>query len=198
MVFGLGKLGGRELNYASDIDLIYIYQPKDSSISCSFCTILAQKLNDIIGDHFEGDRVFRVDMRLRPEGRYGELVQSFEGAVDHYLISGQPWERQALLKARGVAGDRNLASLFLTEVRPFIFRRFLDFQAIEEIKFMRDKILEETEQVKGDYPEDVKLGIGGIREVEFITQAFQLIYGGRYPELSETNTLLCLDKLKKN
>ncbi len=196
-VLGLGKLGGKELNYASDIDLIYIYDQKDKSIPCSFYTSMVQKLNDIMGDIFEGDRVFKVDMRLRPKGRYGELVQSYDSVVEHYLIYGQAWERQALLKARGVAGDRNLASLFLSEIRPFVFRRFLDFQAISEIKSMRDKILEETEQQYKDYTHDVKLGIGGIREVEFITQAFQLIYGGRCPELAETNTLICLDKLAR-
>ncbi len=196
-ILGLGKLGGRELNYVSDIDLIYIYNPNKTSHSCHLYTYLVRCLNSIIGDMFEGDRVFNVDMRLRPKGRYGELIQSYESAIDHYLLSGSSWERQALLKARGVAGDRNLATLFLNEVRPFVFRRFLDFQAIDEIRSMRDKILKEIGQKTGDVPEDVKLGIGGIREIEFIVQAFQLIYGGRYPELMESNTILCMEKLRK-
>lgn len=196
-IIGLGKLGGKELNYSSDIDLIYIYHPKDSIAQCKIYTNLALTLNSIIGDMFEGDRVFNVDMRLRPKGRYGELVQSYDTVVEHYLLSGQAWERQALIKARGVAGGRNLATDFLKEIRPFVFRRFLDFQALEEIRSMRDKILKETETKGGVYPENVKLGIGGIREVEFIVQAFQLIYGGRYPELMEPNTLVCLEKLEQ-
>ncbi len=197
LVLGLGKLGGRELNYCSDIDIIYIYRPKNRPSLCSTYTFIARKLNDIIGDMFEGDRVFIVDMRLRPGGRYGELVHSYDSAVEYYLLSGAAWERQALLKARGVAGDRDIANMFLSDVRPFVFRRFLDFQAIDEIRTIRDKIIEETEQKKEEFPSNVKLGIGGIREVEFLVQAFQLIYGGRYTQLREPNTLSCLDKLYK-
>ncbi len=197
VILGFGKLGGRELNFVSDIDIVYLYSCKGrGSRDNTFYTKVAQIINHIMEDTFEGDRVFKVDNRLRPGGKDSPLVPSVEGAVEYYLLSGSPWERQALLKARGVAGDRKLAGSFLKEIRPFIFRRFLDFQAIDEIRSMRDRILRESESLSGG-KRDVKLGPGGIREIEFIVQSLQLIYGGRYPELNETNTLSCLKRLKE-
>ncbi len=196
-IMGLGKLGGRELNFVSDIDIVYFYDEVKKEDSNLFYTRLAQTINHILEDPFDGDRVFKVDNRLRPGGKDSPLVVSYEAAVDYYLISGSPWERQALLKARCVGGDRNLAASFLKEIRPFIFRRFLDFQAIDEIRAMRDKILDETERLNQDLQRDVKLGPGGIREIEFIVQSFQLIYGGRYPSLAEPNTLRCIEELRK-
>ncbi|MGC9197257.1 MAG: hypothetical protein ACP5IL_17685, partial [Syntrophobacteraceae bacterium] len=141
-------------------------------------------------------RVFQVDFRLRPGGKEGVLAHSISAALDHYLLHGKAWERQMLLKCRPVAGDRSEANSFIREVRPFVFRRFLDFQALAEIKEMRNRVLEEARRY---HPSargyDVKLGIGGIREIEFLVQSLQLVYGGRKPELDESNTLRCLDKL---
>jgi [glutamine synthetase] adenylyltransferase / [glutamine synthetase]-adenylyl-L-tyrosine phosphorylase len=201
VVMGLGKLGGYELNYVSDVDLLFLCAPKDATKDetpecLPVLSRLCQWLSRLLGDSAEGDRVFLVDLRLRPQGKDGELVPSIAAATDHYLMHGRPWERQMLLKARPVAGDRSLGMAFLQEVRPFVFRRFLDFQAVDELHAMRDRILQEAVRPRSGWRQfDVKLGIGGIREIEFLVQCFQLIYGGRHPELDEPNTLRCLDRL---
>ncbi len=199
VVLGLGKLGGQELNYVSDIDLIFLYIDGDQEESEGFIMLLsrlAHWLSRLLSDRFEGDRIFQVDFRLRPQGKDGLLVPSLSAAVEHYLLRGRAWERQMLLKCRPVAGNRSAGSAFIHEVRPFVFRRFLDFQALDELKEMRNKILMEALRYSpGGGHFDVKLGIGGIREIEFLVQSMQLIYGGRRPELDEPNTLKCLEKL---
>lgn len=203
VVLGLGKLGGWELNYVSDVDLIFLGQTRgEPTQGAAFASKpvlrrMCQTLNRLLADQIEGDRVFLVDMRLRPQGKDGELVASLDGALSHYQLRGQAWERQALLKARPVAGDRSLGSYFLQEIKPFVFRRFLDFQALDEIKSMRDRILTELRSASHDIRRNVKLGKGGIREIEFIVQSLQLIYGGRYRELEEPNTLEALQRLRR-
>ena len=123
-------------------------------------------------------------------------MPSMSGAIEHYLLRGRAWERQMLLKCRPVAGERSEGTAFIHEVRPFVFRRFLDFQALAELRDMRSRILTEAVRFRpGVRHFDVKLGIGGIREVEFLVQSMQLVYGGRHPELDEPNTLKCLEKL---
>jgi len=198
VVLGLGKLGGRELNYVSDVDLIFL-NPESYEDGENFIMLLSRlthRLSRLLSDRFEGDRVFQVDFRLRPQGKQGILVPSMSGALEHYLLRGRAWERQMLLKCRPVAGERSEGSAFVRELRPFVFRRFLDFQAIAELREMRSRILTEAVPFRpGARRFDVKLGIGGIREVEFIVQSMQLIYGGRHPELDEPNTLKCLEKL---
>lgn len=202
VVMGLGKLGGQELNYVSDVDLLFLHTVKDQcALGSSDCLVVlsrfCQRLSRLLSEKIEGDRVFEVDHRLRPLGKDGPLVPSLAAAVDHYLHHGQPWERQMLLKARPVAGDRHLGSAFIQEVRPFVFRRFLDFQALDELRDMRDRILAEAVRPSPDWQQfDVKLGIGGIREIEFLVQSLQLIYGGRHPELDDPNTLGCLKRLQ--
>ncbi len=201
-VLGLGKLGGSELNYVSDVDLIFLGSMESDRVSGAsvgsrqVLRRLCQTLSRLLADQVEGDRVFLVDMRLRPQGKDGELVASLEGALAHYQLRGQAWERQALLKARPVAGNRSLGNYFLQEIKPFVFRRFLDFQALDEIKSMRDRILAEIRSKSQAIRGNVKLGQGGIREIEFIVQSLQLIYGGRYRELEESNTLRVLDRLQ--
>jgi [glutamine synthetase] adenylyltransferase / [glutamine synthetase]-adenylyl-L-tyrosine phosphorylase len=201
VVIGLGKLGGYELNYVSDVDLSFLYTLRTGGEAHADDAVvlisrLCQCLSRLLADSVEGDRVFLVDHRLRPYGKDGPLVPSCSGAADYYLQYGQPWERQMLIKARPVAGDRSLGLAFLQEVRPFVFRRFLDFQALDELRAMRDRILEEGALGHSGWDHfDVKLGVGGIREVEFLVQSLQLIYGGRHPELDEPNTLRCLDRL---
>jgi len=202
VVLGLGKLGGRELNYVSDVDLLFLRQDSSSHEGESpeqhrFTALLCQKLVRLLADSVEGDRVFHVDLRLRPQGKDGELVPTAGGAAYHYLLTGRAWERQMLLKARPVAGDRGLGASFLKEIRPFVFRRFLDFQALDELKAMRDRILFESASRTSARQFDVKLGTGGIREVEFLVQSFQLIYGGRHPQLEEPNTLKALSRLQE-
>ncbi len=198
-VIGLGKFGGQELNYVSDIDILFLYDSRSDRIPGELVPVLnrfCQVLCRLIGDNHEGDRVFVVDLRLRPQGKDGPLVPSVAAASDHYLQFGRPWERQMLLKARPVAGDRLVGMAFIQQVRPFVFRRFLDFQALDELREMRDRILAEAARSRPGWDQfDVKLGIGGIREVEFLVQSLQLIYGGREPDLDEPNTLRCLEKL---
>jgi glutamate-ammonia-ligase adenylyltransferase len=198
-VIGLGKLGGHELNYVSDIDILFLYDSRQGRIPGELVPVLnrfCQVLCRLIGDNHDGDRVFVVDLRLRPQGKDGPLVPSVAAASDHYLQFGRPWERQMLLKARPVAGDRMIGMAFIQQVRPFVFRRFLDFQALDELREMRDRILAEGARSRPGWDQfDVKLGIGGIREVEFLVQSLQLIYGGREPDLDEPNTLRCLEKL---
>ena len=199
VVLGLGKLGGRELNYVSDIDLIFL-QPDAGEpappAERRLLSLLTHRLSRLLSDPFEGDRVFQVDFRLRPSGKEGVLVPSMSGAIEHYLLHGRAWERQMLLKCRPVAGERSEGNGFIREVRPFVFRRFLDFQALAELKEMRNRVLDEAGRFSpGARGYDVKLGLGGIREIEFLVQSMQLVYGGRKPELDEPNTLRCLDKL---
>jgi glutamate-ammonia-ligase adenylyltransferase len=197
VVLGLGKLGGHELNYVSDIDLIFLSSKEDDSEPhVVLLSRLAHWLSRLLADRFEGDRVFQIDFRLRPQGKDGLLVPSMNAAVDYYLLHGRAWERQMLLKCKSVAGDRSIGTAFTQEVRPFVFRRFLDFQALGELREMRNRILTEAVRFRpGSRQFDVKLGIGGIREIEFLVQSLQLIYGGRNPELDEPNTLRCLEKL---
>ena len=203
VVVGLGKLGGRELNYVSDVDLLYLHEappaPGDEGgerilLMDRLCRWLAR----LLADPVDGDRVFQVDLRLRPGGKDGPLVPSMSGAAEYYLFHGVLWERQMLLKARPAAGDIALGDAFLREVRPFVFRRFLDFQALDEIRRMRDRILREAPRPKPGWDGfDVKLGRGGIREIEFMVQSFQLIYGGRHAGLEAPSTLGCLERIRK-
>lgn len=201
VIMGLGKLGGNELNFVSDIDLLFLHDVHGDAQANSIeyrlmLSTLCQWLSRLMADKVEGDSVFLVDFRLRPRGKDGELAPSFACAADYYLHHGHAWERQMLLKARPVAGERSLGTAFLREVRPFVFRRFLDFQALDEIRSMRDRILKEAIHPRPGWQQfDVKLGVGGIREVEFVVQCLQLIYGGRHPELDEPNTLRCLERL---
>jgi glutamate-ammonia-ligase adenylyltransferase len=201
-VMGLGKLGGGELNYVSDVDLMFLYSAAGAAEEAgpqvqAPLGRICLRLTRLLSDHLEGDRVFNVDLRLRPGGKDGVLTPSAAGAAEHYLHRGAAWERQVLLKARPVAGDRAVGREFLSDVRPFIFRRFLDFQALDELRAMRDRILREAPRPRPGFDRfDVKLGIGGIREVEFLVQSLQLIYGGRFPELDDPSTLSCLEKLK--
>ncbi len=202
-ILGLGKLGGHELNYVSDVDLMFLHiDPevgKERPLEAlAVISRLCQWLTRLLAENVDGDRVFLVDLRLRPQGRDGDLVPSVGAAAYHYRLHGRAWERQMLLKARPVAGDRALGNTFLREMRPFVFRRFLDFQALDELRAMRDRILHEAVRPGVGWQQfDVKLGMGGIREIEFLVQSLQMIYGGRHPELDEPNTLRCLDRLEK-
>ena len=149
---------------------------------------------DALSRPTEDGLVFRVDLDLRPEGRSGELAQAVDNAVLYYQSWGQTWERAVLLKARPVAGDLTLGWRFLEEVLPFVFRRSLDYTTVEDFKEMKHKIDHSAaRRLGGD--DDLKLGRGGIREVEFFVQTLQLIHGGKIPEVREKNTLKALDRL---
>jgi glutamate-ammonia-ligase adenylyltransferase len=207
-VIGMGKLGGQELNFSSDIDLMYVYSADgetagiagvDNAISGritnhQYFIKLAERLNAVIGRTTADGFVFRVDVRLRPEGQRGPLAQSLGGYELYYESWGQTWERSALVKARPVAGDAAVGREFLDRVAPFVYRKYLDYGAIVEIREMKLKINREVQQ-KGRFERDVKLGYGGIREIEFVIQSLQLIYGGRDRALRERNALKALHVL---
>jgi len=201
VVLALGKLGGQELNFSSDVDLIFAY-PNDgetvgsgrSRSNQEFFLRLGQQLihtlNHITAEGF----VFRVDMRLRPFGDSGPLVLHFAAMEDYYQAHARDWERYALVKARVVAGDKAAGQALLQHLRPFIYRRYLDFNALEALRSMKALIDQETSR-KG-LNDNIKLGAGGIREIEFICQVFQLIRGGRQPALQQRHLLTALEKLQ--
>lgn len=207
-VIGMGKLGGQELNFSSDIDLMYVYTadgeteglpgpdgvPTNRISNHQYFIKLAEKLSAAIGRNTADGFVFRVDLRLRPEGQRGPLVQSLGGYEIYYESWGQTWERSALIKARFVAGDESVGREFLARITPFVYRKYIDFGAIVEIREMKQKINRDVE-LKGKTHRDVKLGYGGIREIEFLIQSLQLIYGGRDKGLREKNSLKALHTL---
>jgi glutamate-ammonia-ligase adenylyltransferase len=187
IVIGMGKLGARELNLSSDIDLIFLYPGRgqtdgDKRIDNEqFFTRLARQLIKAIGENTAHGFVFRVDTRLRPFGDSGPLVIPL-GFLEDYLFSqAREWERYAMVKARVISGSSLAVEEFSALVRPFVFRRYLDYGAIESIREMKKMIGREMHARGMDA--NIKLGLGGIREIEFIGQAFQLIRGGREPEL---------------
>ncbi len=187
VVLGMGKLGAYELNFSSDIDLIFTY-PEDgqtrkrNGLSCEeFFNQLGRQLIRVIDSSTDKGFVFRVDMRLRPYGDSGALAVSFDAMEEYYQYQGREWERYALIKARVIAGDFVAGQALMAELRPFTYRRYLDYSAFESLREMKDMIAREVQR-KG-MKENIKLGLGGIREIEFIGQAFQLIRGGREPEL---------------
>ncbi len=197
IVIGMGKLGGRELNVSSDIDLIFVY-PEDGetdggkSISnFEYFTRLGRGLINAIADVTEDGQVFRVDMRLRPNGDSGPLVCSFDMLENYFVTQGREWERYAWIKARPLSGGRHDELEAIR--RPFVFRKYLDFGAINAMRELHAQIRQEV--AKKDKADNVKLGPGGIREIEFIAQVFQLIRGGRDPALQIKPTLQVLKLL---
>ncbi len=200
-ILSMGKLGGLELNYSSDIDLIYIYtssqgetrpsnegDPSILSISNhEYFTKLALEITKSLNEITSDGNVFRVDLELRPEGQSGEIANSLASCEIYYQSWGRTWERQALIKARVSAGSENLGQAFFEMIEPFIYRRSLDFEAIEEIKSMKYQI---NKNLKGKHSKgNIKLGFGGIREVEFTVQAYQLLLGGRDKSLRVRDSL---------
>ena len=204
-VIGMGKLGGRELNFSSDVDLMYVYTADGETegipgtegsttnriTNHQYFVKLAELVSAAIGRNTADGFVFRVDLRLRPEGQKGPLAQSLGGYEIYYESWGQTWERSALIKARPVAGDEAVGREFVERITPFVYRKYLEFGAIAEIRDMKQKINREV-QLKGKTHRDVKLGYGGIREIEFLVQALQLIYGGRDRMIRERGTLKAL------
>jgi glutamate-ammonia-ligase adenylyltransferase len=190
VVLGLGKLGAGELNFSSDVDLIFAYPGPGETrgtdrpvTNDDFFTRLARKLIQVIGHPTADGFVFRVDLRLRPFGDNGPLVMSFDALEGYYQEQGRDWERYAWIKARAVAGDRPAGEDLLRRLQPFVYRRYLDFGAFESLRTMKLMITQEVAR-KG-LERNIKLGPGGIREVEFFGQIFQLIRGGVTPDLQE-------------
>ncbi len=187
IVVGLGKLGGCELNLSSDIDIIFCYPEQGicdgrrGLANEQFFTRLARSiirsLSEITADGF----CFRVDTRLRPFGDSGPLVSSFAALEQYYQREGRDWERYALIKARPVAGDMVSGEQLLSLLKPFVYRRYIDFGAIDALRSMHASVREDA--LHKDRLDDIKRGPGGIREIEFLVQTFQLLRGGREPEL---------------
>ncbi len=198
IVLGVGKLGGEELNYSSDIDLILLYDsPSAAGLAQdgaqSRFARLARDLVRILDERTGDGYVFRTDLRLRPDPRSTPLAISVPAALTYYETVGQNWERAALIKARPVAGDRVAARRFLTELQPFIWRRHLDFAAIEDIHSIKRQIQAHKGGGRiGLEGHDIKVGRGGIREIEFFAQTQQLIWGGRLRELRVAPTCAAL------
>ena len=189
VVLGLGKLGARELNFSSDVDLIFAYPEGGSSDgerpldNEEYFLRLGQKLVRALDEGTSEGFVFRVDLRLRPFGEAGPLALSFDALETYYQNHGREWERYALIKARPVAGDIRAGERLLQELKPFVYRRYLDYGAFESLRDMKALLAQEVQ--KRGLEENIKLGAGGIREIEFIGQVFQLIRGGREPPLRE-------------
>ncbi|MCR5084177.1 MAG: bifunctional [glutamate--ammonia ligase]-adenylyl-L-tyrosine phosphorylase/[glutamate--ammonia-ligase] adenylyltransferase [Succinivibrionaceae bacterium] len=192
LIYGMGKLGGEELNFSSDIDLIFFY-PHDGttmwgSRPCShqqFFSRIVQRVSNLLSDQTADGFCYRIDLRLRPFGDAGPLVSSFEAAGTYYETQGRTWERYALVKSR-LLGDYGAYGQELTEtLRPFVYRRYLDYGAIESLRKLKHTIEAEVRRRRLD--DNFKLGMGGIREIEFITQVFELMRGGRITRLQERN-----------
>ncbi|HEX7972707.1 MAG TPA: bifunctional [glutamate--ammonia ligase]-adenylyl-L-tyrosine phosphorylase/[glutamate--ammonia-ligase] adenylyltransferase, partial [Thiobacillus sp.] len=206
VVVGMGKLGGGELNVSSDIDLIYLYPEEgDTAADVSATSIkpvsnheffirLARKLTAALSEHTADGYVFRVDLRLRPWGDSGPIAMSFAMLEDYLVAQGRPWERYAWIKARPLSGERH--DELMQIVRPFVFRKYLDFGAFAAIRDLHVQIRREV--ARRDMAHNIKLGPGGIREIEFTAQVFQLIRGGQIAALQQRPTLVVLAELVKS
>ena len=200
VVLALGKLGASELNFSSDIDLIFTYPEngqteggRRSVDNDRFFLQLARKLVKVLGEPTVDGFVYRVDMRLRPFGTQGPLVLGFDALEEYYQTHGRDWERYALIRARAVSGDMALAAELLERLRPFVYRRYIDFGTLQSLRSL--KVLMEQEVARKGMEHSVKHGPGGIREVEFTAQAFQMVRGGRTPALRYRRLLTVLDRL---
>ncbi|MFW9616318.1 bifunctional [glutamate--ammonia ligase]-adenylyl-L-tyrosine phosphorylase/[glutamate--ammonia-ligase] adenylyltransferase [Aquabacterium sp.] len=218
-VIGMGKLGGRELNVSSDIDLIYVYEDdgetagiQDNGITRGRITVheyfsqIARRLSTLIGDTTEDGFVFRVDLALRPNGNSGPSVVSMSMLEEYFLVQGREWERFAWLKSRIIAprrampgGEHHTRALQLRNlVMPFVYRRYLDYGVFEGLRQLHRKIRDEATRRAAGRPEranDVKLARGGIREIEFTVQLLQVVRGGQFPEIRTRSTLKALPRL---
>ncbi len=202
IVLGMGKLGACELNFSSDIDLIFAF-PEDGATDNKtksitnkiFFTKLCKKFLKIFDSSIHGASIFRVDTRLRPFGSAGPIVMSIGSMEDYYQTQGREWERYALIKARPVAGDHNAGMQLLKVLNPFIYRRYLDYGVFDSFRDMKKRISLQVKDKK--LKNNIKLGPGGIREIEFFGQIFQMIRGGVEPELQELKILNVLDILNK-
>lgn len=201
IVIGMGKLGGYELNVSSDIDLIFAFPGKGetrgggrSLDNQQFFIRLGQRLIQALDQITADGFVFRVDMRLRPYGQSGALALSFSALETYYQDQGRDWERYAMVKSRVVAGDPKAGQVLMESLRPFVYRRYIDFSAFESLRSMKAMISREVR--RQGLENNIKLGSGGIREIEFVVQAFQLIRGGRDRELQQRELLIILNELE--
>ncbi len=204
VILAFGKLGGQELNYSSDIDLMIVFDedgatrgPRTTSITNDdFFGRVCTEIVRLLTAHTDRGQAYRVDLRLRPEGQRGPLARSLASTLSYYDSLGRTWERQALIKIRPVAGDMKLGDEFLQAIEPFVYRKYLTVGEINEIKALKRKIEHRTDRA-GESQSDVKTGMGGIRDVEFTIQFLQLLNGGDLSDVRQRNTLKGLAALEK-
>jgi glutamate-ammonia-ligase adenylyltransferase len=206
-ILSLGKLGGQELNYSSDIDLLFLYgQPgqtsggaQGSTPNAEYFTRLAQEVLHLLTEPMAEGAVYRVDLRLRPQGREGDLASSLPAAVEYYRVRAREWELQMLIKARGSAGDPALSRSFLEEVQPLVYRREFHLAVVEAVLNAREEMTRGLKKraKAGSHTAvwNVKLSPGGIRDIEFLAQCLQRLYGGADPWLRSPSTLFALGRL---
>jgi glutamate-ammonia-ligase adenylyltransferase len=203
-VFAFGKHGGEELNYSSDIDLMFVYDEEGSTRgkrtastdNAEFFGRVVTEVVRLLSANTDRGQAYRIDLRLRPEGQRGPLARSVASTLAYYDTLGRTWERQALIKLRCVAGDAKLGEEFLHTIEPFVYRKYLAFAEINGIKALKRRIEQRTTQSGENYTE-VKTGHGGIRDVEFAIQFLQLLNGGELPEVRQRNTLLGMQALER-
>lgn len=201
-ILALGKLGGRELNYSSDIDLMFIYSANgetdgENKVSNKeFFKKVANILTDLLSTYTAQGMCYRVDLRLRPDGRLGEVCLSLDGARSYYQSRARDWELQMLIKARVAAGEREPGRGLLEFVEPLIYSTTLDFSAVESVSVTRERIHEKLASRRGGQELDVKLARGGIRDIEFLVQCLQRLHGGREHWVRHGGTLLALFRLR--
>ncbi len=201
-MLGLGKLGGNELNYSSDIDLIFLYEQDGQTDARrnvnnqEYFERLAKEVIRLLTEPTELGTAYRVDLRLRPEGSLAPLCLSFDSTLSYYDVKGRTWERQAFVKARPIAGDRDLGLELLARLEPWIYRKYLSLADITGIKALKRRIEQRTEREGGEV-RNVKTGHGGIRDIEFVIQFLQLLNGGALPEVRTGNTLDAIARLEK-
>lgn len=190
-VIAMGKLGGEELNYASDIDLIFVHA---DSLSQEKALRFGEAVQDTLARRTDAGIVFRVDLRLRPEGRFGPISRSLSSCRAYYESWAENWERQALIKARFIAGDSDVGDGFLQMIEPFVYRHRVEERFLADIRANKRRIEKKVARA-GESETNVKEGVGGIRDVEFTVQLLQLVAGGAHAELRTGNTLIALDRL---
>ena len=206
VVLGMGKLGGGELNYSSDVDLIYLYESSEGQTRArkgqrrvsneEYFETLSRELTGALADATQEGTVFRVDLRLRPEGSLGPLARSLDEAIHYYQTRGRDWERLAFIKAKPIAGEKRVGQKILKRLKDFIQGPEPDpsLRVLHAIRSLKGQIQEKMIR-RGENDRHVKLGIGGIREIEFIVQALQLLHVRRFPGVMKRNTLQALSCL---
>jgi glutamate-ammonia-ligase adenylyltransferase len=218
VILAFGKLGGEELNYSSDIDLMFVYDEEGATRGAArrvpsignddFFGRVVTEVVRLLSAHTDRGQAYRVDLRLRPEGHRGPLARSLASTLSYYDTLGRTWERQALIKVRPVAGDLKLGEQFLRTIEPFVYRKYLSFAEINEIKALKRRIEQKAGQagpLHRSFPNggeevgwgEVKTGHGGIRDIEFTIQFLQLSNGGDLPEVRQRNTLLAMQALER-
>ncbi len=200
-IIALGKLGGRELNYSSDLDLMFLYSGNGETsgpekiTNKEFFKKIANQLTGELSTYTPAGLCYRVDLRLRPEGSLGDVCISLDGARNYYANRARDWELQMLIKARVVAGDEKLGQSLLDFVEPLIYTTSVDFSTIETMSGTRERITEKLSRKRARPELDIKLAPGGIRDIEFLVQCLQRLHGGREPWVRHAGTLLALSRL---